>query len=47
MESLNITEWKLLELQITHKLGTPYAFRMEKYISLTSLKNEKKIMKCA
>ena len=29
MQSLNMKEWILLELQL-HKLGTPYAFPMEK-----------------
>ena len=37
MQSLNIKEWKLLELQIK-KPDTPYKFRMEKMSKFNTLK---------
>ena len=40
MQSLNVKEWKLLELQIT-QTRRPYAFRMEKCPSPTPVKKRK------
>ena len=46
MQSLNIKQSKLLEIQITQP-DTPYAFRVEKCLSPISVQNEKIFIKCA